>query len=112
MGVNVDRVIAQTFLAGSILAGAGGVLYGMRYGFADFFMGYLVGVKAFTSAVLGGIGNVPGAMLGGILLGLIESLGAGLISSQWKDVIAFGVLVLVLLIKPSGLLGARVTDRA
>lgn len=112
MGVNVDRVIAQTFLIGSVLAGAGGVLYGMRYGFADFFMGYLVGIKAFTSAVLGGIGNVPGAMLGGILLGLIESLGAGLISSQWKDVIAFGVLVLVLLIKPSGLLGERVGDRA
>ncbi len=112
MGVDVDRIIAITFVAGSMLAGAGGVLYAVRYGTADFFMGYLVGIKAFTSAVLGGIGNLQGAALGGILLGLIEALGAGWLSSQWKDVISFGVLVLVLLVRPSGLLGERVPDRA
>ncbi len=112
MGVDVHRVIAVTFATGSALAGAGGVLYGLRYGSVDFFMGYLVGLKAFTAAVLGGIGNVPGAMVGGILLGVIEGLGAGWLSSQWKDVIAFGVLVLVLLVRPAGLLGARGADRA
>ncbi len=112
MGVDVNRIIAVTFLLGSILAGAGGVLYALRYGSVDFFMGYLVGIKAFTSAVLGGIGNIPGAMLGGVLLGLIEGIGAGWLSSQWKDVIAFAILVLVLLIKPSGLLGERIVERA
>jgi branched-chain amino acid transport system permease protein len=112
MGINVDRIIARTFLIGSALAGAGGVLYGLRYGEVEFFMGYLVGIKAFTAAVLGGIGNVPGAMVGGIMLGVIEGLGAGWLSSEWKDVIAFTVLVLVLLVKPSGLLGERIPERA
>jgi len=111
MGVNTDRIIATTFALGSLLAGAGGVLYGMRYGTIDFFMGYLVGIKAFTAAVLGGIGNVPGAMLGGILLGSIEGIVAGWGASQWKDVVAFGVLVAVLLVRPSGLLGERVADK-
>jgi len=112
MGIDVNRIIARTFLIGSVLAGAGGVLYGLRYGEVDFFMGYLVGIKAFTAAVLGGIGNVPVAMVGGLLLGVIEGLGAGWLSSQWKDVIAFGVLVLVLLVRPSGLLGERIPERA
>jgi branched-chain amino acid transport system permease protein len=111
MGVNVDRIIATTFAVGSLLAGAGGVLYGMRYGTIDFFMGYLVGIKAFTAAVLGGIGNVPGAMLGGVLLGMIEAIVAGWGASQWKDVVAFGVLVAVLLVRPSGLLGEREADK-
>jgi len=111
MGVNVDRIIAMTFVAGSVLAGAGGVLYGLRYGTVDFFMGYIVGIKAFTAAVLGGIGNVPGAMLGGLLLGVIEALGAGWGASEWKDVIAFGVLVAVLLVRPAGLLGRREAEK-
>jgi branched-chain amino acid transport system permease protein len=111
MGVNVDRIIATTFAVGSLLAGAGGVLYGLRYGTIDFFMGYIVGIKAFTAAVLGGIGNVPGAMLGGLLLGVIEALAAGWGASEWKDVIAFGVLVAVLLVRPAGLLGERVADK-
>ncbi len=112
MGISVDRVIAITFLIGSGLAGVGGVLFGVYYSTINFHDGYLTGLKAFTAAVLGGIGNIPGAMVGGLLLGLLEGLGAGYLSSQWKNVIAFGVLVLVLLIRPRGLLGERVGDRA
>ena len=112
MGISVDRVIAGTFAMGSALAGVGGVLFGVYYSTINFHDGYLTGLKAFTAAVLGGIGNLPGAMLGGLLLGLLEGLGAGYGSSQWKNVIAFVVLILVLLLRPHGLLGERLSDRA
>ncbi|MBI4341206.1 MAG: branched-chain amino acid ABC transporter permease [Candidatus Omnitrophica bacterium] len=112
LGIPVDRIIAVTFMAGSSLAAVGGVLFGLQYGTINFHDGYLIGMKAFTAAVLGGIGNIPGAMAGGLLLGLIESLAAGYLSAQWKSVFAFGVLVIVLLWRPTGLFGERVADRA
>lgn len=106
-GIHVDHIISVTFVIGSILAGAAGVMIAMYYGLVNYSIGYLVGIKAFTAAVLGGIGNVPGAMIGGLILGLLESFGAGYISPEYKDVIAFSVLILVLLIKPSGIFGER-----
>ena len=112
MGISVDKVIAVTFVIGSALAGVGGVLFGLYYSTINFHDGYLTGLKAFTAAVLGGIGNIPGAMVGGLLLGLLEGLSAGYFSTQWKNVVAFLVLVLVLLFRPRGLLGERVADRA
>ncbi len=112
MGIPVDRVIAITFAIGSALAGVGGVLFGSYYSTINFHDGYLTGLKAFTAAVLGGIGNLPGAMLGGLLLGLLEGLAAGYISAQWKNVVAFAVLILVLLLRPHGLLGERLAERA
>ena len=112
MGIPVDRVIATTFAIGSGLAGVGGALFGVYYSTINFHDGYLVGLKAFTAAVLGGIGNLPGAMLGGLLLGLLEGLGAGYVSAQWKNVVAFAVLILVLLLRPRGLLGERLAERA
>ncbi len=112
MGIPVDRVIATTFAIGSALAGVGGVLFGVHYSTINFHDGYLTGLKAFTAAVLGGIGNLPGAMLGGLLLGLMEGLGAGYVSAQWKNVVAFAVLILVLLFRPHGLLGERLAERA
>jgi branched-chain amino acid transport system permease protein len=120
MGVDPDRVIAMTFAIGAGLAAVAGVMIESTYNVAHFYMGFIPGLKAFTAAVLGGIGNVPGAMLGGILLGLIESLGAGYIGqltngvfgSNYQDVFAFIVLCTVLILRPSGLLGERVADRA
>ena len=111
IGINTDKVIAIAFLVGSSLAGAGGVMYGMYYNTINFHDGYLAGLKAFTAAVLGGIGNIPGAMLGGVLLGVLEGLGAGYISSEWKNVFAFFILILLLLFRPSGLLGSRVVKK-
>ncbi len=111
MGINVDRVIAVAFLVGSALAGAGGVMFGMYYNTINFHDGYLAGLKAFTAAVLGGIGNIPGAMLGGVLIGILEGLGAGYLSSEWKNVFAFFILILILLFRPSGLLGSRVVKK-
>ena len=111
MGIPVDRIIALTFVIGSALAAVGGVLFGLYYSTINFHDGYVTGIKAFTAAVLGGIGNVPGAMLGGVLLGLLEGLGAGYISSQWKNVFAFAILVVLLLFRPRGLLGERVVER-
>jgi branched-chain amino acid transport system permease protein len=105
MGVNIDRVIVITFLLGGILAGGAGTLYGMYFGRTRFDLGFIPGIKAFTAAVLGGIGNIRGALLGGLTLGVIESVGSGCLGNQWKDVIAFGVLVLVLMVRPTGLLG-------
>jgi branched-chain amino acid transport system permease protein len=105
MGVSVRRVIALTFFLGSALGGAAGVLVGLYYTQIDFFMGYSAGLKAFTAAVLGGIGNIRGAMLGGIVLGLIESLGVTFMNPAYKDVIAFAVLILTLMFRPTGLLG-------
>jgi len=108
MGIPVDRVISTTFFIGSALAGAGGVLVGLYYTQIDFYMGFAAGMKAFTAAVLGGIGNIRGAMLGGLLLGLAESLGVAFISPVYKDVIAFSMLIVLLIFKPSGLLGEQV----
>jgi branched-chain amino acid transport system permease protein len=120
MGVDVNRVIASTFVIGSALAAVAGVMVSVYYGLAHYYMGFLLGLKAFSAAVLGGIGNLGGAMLGGLLLGLIESLGAGYIGdltggflgSHYQDVFAFFVLIAVLVFRPQGLLGARVVERA
>jgi branched-chain amino acid transport system permease protein len=105
MGVNKDRVIAWTFVLGGLMAGVAAVLYDIQFGVTKFNAGFLLGLKAFTAAVLGGIGNLRGALLGGLLLGLIENWGQALIGSQWRDVIAFVFLILVLMIRPTGLLG-------
>lgn len=111
VGVNVDRVISVTFVIGSVLAAIGGVLIASRTGQINYFIGFLAGVKAFTAAVLGGIGNIPGAVLGGIILGLTEALAAGYISSAYEDVFAFGVLILILILRPAGLLGKAVKQK-
>lgn len=111
LGINVNSIISMTFMIGSFLAAVAGVMVAMYYGLVNFSIGYLAGMKAFTAAVLGGIGNVPGAMLGGVLLGVLESLGAGYLWPEYKDAFAFVVLVLILIIRPQGLLGARVPDK-
>ena len=105
MGINVNRVIAVTFFLGSGLAAAAGTMAGAFYGSLWYFMGFLIGLKAFTAAVLGGIGSIPGAMLGGLVLGVAEAFGADIFGDQYKDVVAFGLLVLVLLFRPTGILG-------
>ena len=105
LGINVDRTISLTFVMGAMLAAVAGMLVTMYYGVIDFFMGFIAGLKAFTAAVLGGIGSLPGAMLGGMLLGLVEAFWAGYFSVEYKDVAAFGILVLVLIFLPTGLLG-------
>lgn len=120
MGVNINTVISAAFVIGSALAAVAGVMIVTYYGVAQYTMGFMLGLKAFTAAVLGGIGNLGGAMLGGLLLGLIEALGAGYIGdltngvfgSNYQDVFSFIVLILVLIFRPSGLLGERVGDRA
>jgi branched-chain amino acid transport system permease protein len=120
MGVDINRVISITFMIGSALAAIAGVMVSANYGLAHYYMGFILGLKAFTAAVLGGIGNLRGAMLGGLLLGLIESLGAGYIGdltggffgSNYQDVFAFFVLIAVLVLRPSGLLGERLAERA
>ncbi len=120
MGVRPDRVISATFVIGAMLAALAGVMWAANYGSVQHTMGFLPGLKAFTAAVFGGIGNLPGAMLGGVLLGLIESLGAGyigdltggLLGSNYQDIFAFAVLILILTLRPQGLLGERVADRA
>jgi branched-chain amino acid transport system permease protein len=106
MGVNVDRVISQAFIIGGLLGGAAGFLFALNYG-AVYTMGFTPGIKAFTAAVLGGIGNIRGAVLGGLLLGIVESMPEGCINPDWTDVIAFSVLVLVLLVRPTGILGEQ-----
>jgi len=120
MGVKPDTVISATFVIGAALAALAGVMYAANYGSVQHTMGFLPGLKAFTAAVFGGIGNLAGAMVGGVLLGLIESLGAGYIGdftggvlgSHYQDIFAFVVLILVLTLRPQGLLGERVADRA
>jgi len=119
MGINVDRVIVTTFAVGAVMAGAAGVLYALVFKQVHFFMGFVPGIKAFTAAVLGGIGNIPGAMLGGLFLGLFESVGPILILDglgiaapyQLKDVIAFTMLVMILIFRPSGILGERLATK-
>jgi branched-chain amino acid transport system permease protein len=110
-GINLDFIIALTFIIGSGLGAAAGVMVMLYYRSINFFIGYLAGLKAFTAAVLGGIGNIPGAMLGGLLLGLIEALGAGYISSEYKDVYAFVILIILLIFRPSGILGENVREK-
>ncbi|EWY41974.1 branched-chain amino acid transporter permease subunit LivH [Skermanella stibiiresistens SB22] len=105
LGVNVDRTISLTFVLGAALAAVAGVMVTMYYGVIDFFIGFLAGVKAFTAAVLGGIGSLPGAMLGGLLIGLIEAFWSAYFSIEYKDVATFAILVLVLIFRPTGLLG-------
>lgn len=105
MGVNIDTIVRTTFLLGGAMAGIAGVLYLMEFEAADFRVGFILGIKAFTAAVLGGIGNLRGALLGGFVLGLIETWGSGLFGSDWKNVIAFVVLVLILMVRPTGILG-------
>lgn len=107
VGINVDRVISITFIIGSALAAAAGIMVAMYYGRVHYFVGYIAGIKAFTAAVLGGIGNIYGAMLGGLVLGLAESLAAGYISCEYKDVYAFIILILILIFRPQGILGRR-----
>jgi branched-chain amino acid transport system permease protein len=105
MGVDINRVVALTFLLGGLLAGAAGTLFGVFFEQARYNIGFLLGIKAFTAAVLGGIGNIRGALLGGLLLGLLENWGSAVLGAEWKDVFAFTVLVLVLMFRPTGLLG-------
>ena len=111
MGIDVNKVIMIVFFIGASLGGAAGLMVGVYYGQINFTMGWIYGLKAFTAAILGGIGNIPGAMLGGLLLGVIEALGAAYISNPWKDAIAFFVLILILIVRPTGILGERVADK-
>jgi branched-chain amino acid transport system permease protein len=111
MGINVNQVIRVAFVIGAVLAAAAGVMLGLYYVQIQFSMGFLLGLRAFTAAVIGGIGNIPGAMLGGMIIGLLQAYTTGYISGKWEDVIVFGVLILVLVIKPTGILGERVADR-
>ncbi len=105
IGINVDRTISLTFVMGAALASVAGMMFLLYYGVIDFFIGFLAGIKAFTAAVLGGIGSLPGAMLGGLLIGLIEAFWSGYFTVEYKDVAAFSILVLVLIFRPTGLLG-------
>ena len=113
MGINVNGIIALTFFVGSSLAAAAGVMAGVYYGSIHFFMGFVIGLKAFTAAVIGGIGSIPGAMLGGLVLGLLEAFGTQIpfIGSEWKDVFAFGILILLLVFRPTGILGKTEIER-
>jgi len=111
MGINVSRIISIVFFIGPALGGIAGMMVGMYYGSFDFTLGWVFGLKAFIAAILGGIGNIPGAMVGGFLLGIVETLGAGYISPQWKDVIAYVILIIILIVRPTGLLGERVAEK-
>lgn len=111
LGINADRIIAAVFAMGAAMAAVAGVLITLNYGSFDFFIGFITGIKAFTAAVLGGIGSLPGAMLGGILLGLAESLFSGFVNSDYKDVFAFCLLVGILIFRPSGLLGKPIVEK-
>ena len=111
MGINISSVISFTFIIGSSLAGAAGILYGLNYPSIDPLMGILPGLKAFVAAVLGGIGNIPGAAIGGMIIGLLETFVTGYISPTYRDAIAFGILILILLFKPTGLLGKKEIEK-
>jgi branched-chain amino acid transport system permease protein len=120
MGINVNRIISLTFLIGGAMGGAAGVLFGVQYGLINPYSGFIPGLKAFTAAVLGGIGNIPGAMIGGIVLGLLEAFAASYLSlltggafgAEYKDIFAFSILILILIFRPKGLLGEVVRERA
>lgn len=111
MGINVDQVISFTFIIGSSLAGVASVLVGLKYPKIDPLMGMLFGIKAFVAAVLGGIGSLPGAMLGGVILGLSEEMVVGYLSSTYRDALAFGILIVILLFRPAGLLGSQTREK-
>jgi branched-chain amino acid transport system permease protein len=120
MGINVNRIISLTFLIGGAMGGAAGVLFGVQYGLINPYTGFIPGLKAFTAAVLGGIGNIPGAMLGGLVLGLLEAFAASYLSlltggafgAEYKDIFAFSMLIVILIFRPKGLLGEIVRERA
>ena len=120
MGINVNRIISLTFVIGGAMGGAAGVLFGVQYGLINPYTGFIPGLKAFTAAVLGGIGNIPGAMLGGLVLGLLEAFAASYLSlltggafgAEYKDILAFSILILILIFRPKGLLGEVVRERA
>ncbi len=112
MGVEVDRVVMTAFFLGSALAGACGMIFGLYYNLAKVDIGFAAGLRAFTAAVLGGIGNVPGAMLGGVLIGLIEAASAQTVGTAWSDVVVFGLLVVVLTVQPAGLLGRLAPNKS
>ena len=112
MGVEVDQVVIAAFFLGSALAGAAGLVFGLYYNFTSFLIGYAAGLRAFTAAVLGGIGNVPGAMLGGLIIGLVETLSGQYIATAWADVVIFSILVLVLVFRPAGLFGRMAPNRS
>ena len=105
VGINVDRTISLTFVIGAMLAAVAGVMVTLYYGVVDFFIGFQAGIKAFAAAVLGGIGSLPGAMLGGLLIGLVEAFWSAYFSLEYKDIATFAILVLVLIFRPTGLLG-------
>ncbi|HET8996631.1 MAG TPA: branched-chain amino acid ABC transporter permease, partial [Acetobacteraceae bacterium] len=111
MGINVNRVIASVFVIGPALGAIGGLFVGIYYREAYFTMGWTYGLYAFIAAILGGIGNIPGAMLGGVLLGLFNAFAAGYVSSSWQDAITFGLLIAILLVRPTGILGERVAEK-
>ena len=111
MGIDTDRVIAMTFFIASVLAGAAGVMFGLYLGVTYYFMGFLAGLKAFTAAVVGGIGSIPGAMLGGLLIGLVESFAIGYVGGQWSDIVIFGLFIMFMVFRPSGLLGSRAIQK-
>jgi branched-chain amino acid transport system permease protein len=111
MGIDVDRVIASTFFIGSVLAGAAGVMFGLLFSQVFHFMGFLAGLKGFTAAVVGGIGSIPGAMVGGLVVGLAEAFAAGYLGGRWSDLTVFAILIFVLLVRPSGLLGTRAIQK-
>lgn len=111
MGIRVDRVIQWVFVMGPALGAVAGLLIGLYYRQINFTMGWTYGLRAFTAAILGGIGNIPGAMVGGLLLGLLEAMGSGYVSVAWKDAITFFVLILILMVRPTGLLGERVAEK-
>jgi len=111
MGINVHMVIGFTFMIGSALAAVAGGMACVYYGNVQYTMGFIIGLKAFTSAVIGGIGSIPGAMLGGLLLGLLEAYGTQFLGSEWKDVFAFGILILILIFRPNGLMGTTTVER-
>jgi branched-chain amino acid transport system permease protein len=111
MGIDVEKVIAIAFMLGAALAAASGVMIGLYYTQISFTMGFLLGLRAFTAAVLGGVGNIPGAMVGGLLIGLLESYCTGYLSGRWQDVFVFGVLIVLLVVRPTGLFGERIAER-
>ncbi len=111
MGIDVDRIITFVFILGPGLGGIAGMIVALYYGSFDFTLGWTFGLKAFIAAIMGGIGNIPGAMLGGMFLGIIETLASGYISPQWKDVIAYVILILILMFRPTGLLGERLAEK-
>jgi branched-chain amino acid transport system permease protein len=111
LGINIDSIISLTFIIGSGLAAIAGIMIALYYGLVNYSIGYIAGIKAFTAAVLGGIGSIPGAMFGGLFLGFVESMGASYISSEYKDAYAFLVLIVVLLIKPSGIFGKTTEEK-